>query len=77
MFVVVLGFGYLLQMILSPMVNEVFGFVNDKYVETGEISQANYDAGNVVQAAWNAFPMILAIGLVAGYLLRSIYARGY
>lgn len=77
MFVVVMAFGFLLQTILTPVVNEVFGFVNTKYVDTGKISQANYDAGNAVHDVWNAFPFILPIGLTAGYMLRAIVTRGY
>jgi len=77
MFVVVMAFGFFMQILLTPLFNTVFGVVNTNYVETGDISQANYDAGNVVYYAWKAFPVILAIGLVAGYLLRSIVTRGY
>jgi hypothetical protein len=77
MFIAVMAFGFFMWQLLSPMYNQVFDVVNTKYVETGEISQANYDAGNVVRYAWLAFPMILVIGLLAGYLLRSIVMRGY
>lgn len=77
MFVATLVFGYLMQILLSPLIGPVFGFVNTNYVETGNISQANYDSANIVYYAWQAFPIILALGLTLGYLLRSIYARGY
>lgn len=77
MFVIVLAFGYFMWILLSPMMNNVFGFVDHNYVETGKISQANYDSGNVVHEAWNAFPIILVIVVFLGYLLRTIYSRGY
>ena len=77
MFVVVLAFGYLLWILLTPMMNDVFGFVNQNYVSTGKISKANYDAGNVVYYAWLAFPVLLLLCLFLGYLLRTIYSRGY
>lgn len=77
MFVAVMAFGFFMWLLLTPMFNEVFSVVNHDYVETGDISQANYDAGNVVYYAWLAFPVILVIGLVAGYMLRSLVTRGY
>jgi len=77
MFIVVLAFGYFMWILLTPMINDVFGFVNQNYVDTGKISQANYDSGNVVYYAWLAFPIILLICLILGYLLRTIYTRGY
>lgn len=63
--------------LLTPLVNDVFGFVNTNYVATGKISQANYDSGNIVMYAWLAFPIILLVCLIFGYLLRTIYSRGY
>lgn len=77
LFVVVMAFGFFMWILLGSVFNNVFDVINTNYVDTGEISQANYDAGNIVRYAWLAFPMILVIGLVAGYLLRSIVVRGY
>lgn len=77
LFAVVMAFGFFFWIIMTPMFNSVFDVVNTNYVETGEISQANYDAGNVVYYAWLGLPVILVIGLVAGFLLRSIVVRGY
>jgi hypothetical protein len=77
LFVVTLAFGFFMWMMLTPFFNGVFGTVNSEYVDTGKISQANYDAGNVVYYAWIAFPMLFVIIVVAGYFLRSIVTRGY
>lgn len=77
LFVAVMAFGFFMWILLGSVFNNVFDVINTNYVDTGEISQANYDAGNIVRYAWLAFPMILVIGLVAGYLLRSIVVRGY
>jgi heme/copper-type cytochrome/quinol oxidase subunit 2 len=77
LFVAVMAFGFLMWILLSPMFNYVFDFVNVNYVDTGKISQANYGAGQVVYYWWLALPIIIVFGLIGGYLLRSIYSRGY
>jgi heme/copper-type cytochrome/quinol oxidase subunit 2 len=76
-FVAVLAFGFLMWILLTPMFNYVFDFVNVNYVDTGKISQANYGSGQVVYYWWLALPIIIVFGLIGGYLLRAIFARGY
>lgn len=77
LFVITIAAGFFFWILLTPMFNDVFDIVNTNYVDTGEISQANYDSGNVVYYAWLALPIILVIGAVAGYLLRALVVRGF
>lgn len=76
LFVVAIIIAGVLWILIGQINNGFYSYINTEYVDTGEISQANYDVGNILLYGWYMLPIIILVGLPLGFIIRSLVMRG-